>query len=85
MLANNSKAYGYWANPPAKVIRKYYLFNVTNPIEVEQGTAKPRLTEMGPYCFDGTNKSELLEIESNNMFYSNFRITREEKCSLFRQ
>ena len=26
---------------------------MTNPIEIQQGTAKPNLVEIGPYCFNG--------------------------------
>ena len=54
-LANGTKAYDIWINNNnyATVKRKYYFFNVDNPIEVEQGTAKPKLTEKGPYCFNG--------------------------------
>ena len=51
LIQNNSKAYGFWANPPAKILRKYYLFSIQNPAEVQSGKEKPNLKEMGPYVY----------------------------------
>jgi hypothetical protein len=47
----------FWPNPNSvsRVQRKYYFFNVDNPDQVQLGTAKPKLTQKGPYCFNGTN------------------------------
>ena len=62
-LANGSKAMSFWPNPGSvsRVQRKYYFFNVDNPDQVQSGTAKPRLTQKGPYCFNG-----LLIFNNNN-------------------
>ena len=46
-----SKAFEFWINPPAKIYRKYYLFDIRNPLEVEQGIDKPFLVERGPYVY----------------------------------
>lgn len=46
-----SKAFEFWVNPPAKIYRKYYLFDVRNPLEVEKGLDKPFLIERGPYVY----------------------------------
>lgn len=55
LLANDSTAIEFWLYPNnvSTVKRKYYLFNVENPDEVQAGTAKPNLTQKGPYCFNG--------------------------------
>lgn len=50
VIKNNSNAYNYWMNPPAKIYRKYYLFDVRNPLEVEKGET-PQLVQMGPYTY----------------------------------
>lgn len=47
----NSTAFTFWTKPPAKIYRKYYLFDVRNPIEVEKGKDKPFLVERGPYVY----------------------------------
>ena len=46
----------FWLYPNnvSSVKRKYYLFNVENPDDVEAGIAKPNLTQKGPYCFNGS-------------------------------
>lgn len=38
-------------DPPASIVRKYYLFDITNPQEVQMGTEKPRIIERGPYAY----------------------------------
>lgn len=60
MIQEDSPAYKFWLNPPAKIYRKYYLFNVENPEEVEKGE-KPRLTQRGPYTY--SEKWEKRKIE----------------------
>lgn len=50
MIQEDSPAYKFWLNPPAKIYRKYYLFNVENPHEIQQG-GKPNLTQRGPYTY----------------------------------
>ena len=55
-MASDSKAMSFWLYPNnvSSVKRKYYLFNVENPDDVEAGIAKPNLTQKGPYCFNGS-------------------------------
>lgn len=40
-----------WSNFPDPVGFKVYLFNVTNPTEIQKG-AKPALKEVGPYVYE---------------------------------
>ncbi|CAF0832095.1 unnamed protein product [Brachionus calyciflorus] len=50
VIKNGSDAYKFWLDPPATIYRKYYLFDVRNPLEVEKGE-KPQLAQMGPYTY----------------------------------
>ena len=43
MISNSSPAFKYWLDPPAKVYRKYYLFDVKNSKEIQEGKEKPIL------------------------------------------
>ena len=40
-----------WSNFPDPVGFKVYLFNVTNPTEIQKGE-KPALREVGPYVYE---------------------------------
>jgi hypothetical protein len=58
-VLNNSKAYTFWVNPPARILRNYYLFSVQNPEEASRGAEKPRLVEMGPYTYSEVYNSRI--------------------------
>ncbi|CAF0832075.1 unnamed protein product, partial [Brachionus calyciflorus] len=49
-IKNGSNGYKFWLDPPAKIHRKMYLFNITNPKDVQKGR-RPKLVEMGPYTY----------------------------------
>ena len=51
ILKNNSAAFEIWLHPPAKILRKYYIFDVINTAEIEAGTAKPKVNQRGPYVY----------------------------------
>ena len=46
-----SEKYKAFLDPPAKIYRKYYIFDVKNPKEFQQGRNKPILVEKGPYVY----------------------------------
>jgi len=52
-LKPNSKGYDTWANPPTTITRDYYLFNITNPIEIvtDPSSATVFLKETPPYSY----------------------------------
>lgn len=50
MLKNGTDAFAAWENPPPPVYMQFYLFNLTNPIEVLDGE-KPAVYELGPYTY----------------------------------
>lgn len=51
LILKENSTFQNWLNPPAFIYRKYYLFNITNPNEVEQGVEKANLVQMGPYVY----------------------------------
>lgn len=50
VLKNGTDAFAAWENPPPPVYMQFYLFNLTNPIEVLDGE-KPAVYELGPYTY----------------------------------
>ncbi|XP_063223832.1 sensory neuron membrane protein 1-like [Bacillus rossius redtenbacheri] len=51
VLKDDSPAFELWRVLPQPLVAKFYLFNVTNPAEVQSG-ARPVLQEVGPYVYD---------------------------------
>lgn len=51
MLAPGSKAFNIWKDPPALILRKFYLLDIMNPDAVQNGTEKPHLVQRGPYAY----------------------------------
>ncbi|XP_077157247.1 lysosome membrane protein 2 [Paroedura picta] len=50
VLKNGSDTLKLWEEPPPPVYMQFYMFNVTNPLEVLDGEI-PRVTEIGPYTY----------------------------------
>ena len=50
MLKKGTDAFAAWENPPPPVYMQFYMFNLTNPIEVLAGN-KPAVVELGPYTY----------------------------------
>jgi len=48
--STSSPLFDNWQNTTAPMFMKFYIFNITNPKEVELG-GKPNLTELGPYSY----------------------------------
>lgn len=49
-LAENSRVFEAWKNPPPPVYMEYYFFNVTNP-EVFLAGGKAAVQQIGPYTY----------------------------------
>ncbi len=69
MLVNGSKAFEYWKNQPAKIVRKYYFFDLENSIQVQTGKEKPRFKERGPYSY-------IEKIEKRNIQFLGIELLR---------
>jgi len=50
-LVPGTETFQQWKNIKAPIIIKFRIFNVTNPVAVQNG-AKPRLAEAGPYAYE---------------------------------
>ncbi|XP_012685484.1 lysosome membrane protein 2c [Clupea harengus] len=50
VLKKGTDAFAAWENPPPPVYMQFYMFNLTNPIEVLAGN-KPAVVELGPYTY----------------------------------
>ena len=69
----------YWKSPPAKLLRKYYFFDVQNPNEFRFGKQKPILVERGPYTYSQVNN-----IQTNSNSYrllTNFTFSNLKKTT----
>lgn len=50
-LKPNSYLYAIWKKNPLPMKMNFYLFNWTNPQDINNDTIKPNFVEIGPYTF----------------------------------
>ncbi|XP_023244168.1 scavenger receptor class B member 1-like [Centruroides sculpturatus] len=50
ILSPESEIYPYWKDMSIPVYLRIYLYNITNPMEIENGII-PKLEQVGPYTF----------------------------------
>lgn len=50
-IDESSEMFEKWRKLPMPLTFKIYVFNVTNPDEINKG-AKPKLAEIGPYVYE---------------------------------
>ncbi len=50
MIQEGSATFQQLLSPSVPVFKDIFFFNLTNPVEFEQG-AKPNLVEVGPYSY----------------------------------
>lgn len=53
-IENNTEVFKLWSNIPLPIYQKFYFFNLTNPVEFVNNGAKPKLQEVGPYCYSSS-------------------------------
>ncbi|XP_034102036.1 sensory neuron membrane protein 1-like [Drosophila albomicans] len=74
-LKPGSETRQMWEKLPFPMIFKLYVFNVSNPQEIEAG-GKPRLQEVGPLVFEEwKDKFDVLDIEEENAISFKMRNT----------
>ena len=64
-LVPSNPSYPLWRDLDLPIYQKFYFYNVTNPREVEQGGAKPILTEVGPFVYRLNLSKSALEYHDN--------------------
>jgi len=65
-LGPHSKSEAFWADIPAPLLTKVYLFNVSNTDDISKKGAKPILNQVGPYVFDEYHKKVKVAWNENN-------------------
>ena len=50
MLKNGTMGYELWKDPTADIYMQFWVWHLTNPIEVQNG-GEPFLVEKGPYTY----------------------------------
>ncbi|KAF2365423.1 CD36 family [Trinorchestia longiramus] len=60
-----SRAYDIWKDTPVPLSLSFYLFNLTNPEEFQNG-AKPNVSEVGPYVYREYHEKTNLTFNDNN-------------------
>lgn len=66
-IVDGSPAYEIWRDVPVPMSLTFYLFNLTNPVEFENGE-KPRVEEVGPYVY--REYHEKVNISPNHANYT---------------
>ncbi|KDR22466.1 Lysosome membrane protein 2, partial [Zootermopsis nevadensis] len=74
-LKEGSERREIWEKAPYPMDFKIYLFNVTNPMEVQKG-ATPVVQEVGPYCYkEDKEKVNIVDHEDDDTVSFNLRNT----------
>ncbi|XP_074598787.1 lysosome membrane protein 2-like [Brevipalpus obovatus] len=55
------------------ITMSFTFFEVTNWLEVTEGTAKPRLIERGPYVFNEKKRKEIVNVSENHLTYRQYK------------
>lgn len=50
-LVRGTPVWNKWVDIDSPILISFYIFNVTNPDQVEDGTEAPTLQELGPYIY----------------------------------
>ncbi|ODM92317.1 Sensory neuron membrane protein 2, partial [Orchesella cincta] len=62
-LVPGSDAWSKWKDIPVPIIIRFRIFNVTNPVAVQNG-AKPKLVEAGPYAYEEKRIKDIIAVDS---------------------
>ena len=72
-LQPGTDLYKQWLNPPLEVFMSFYLFNLKNPEDFENG-ARPIFEEVGPFIFqEFITKENLMDNQNNTLTYDERR------------
>jgi len=80
---NNTDTWEAWKEPPIKPYMKFTFFNVENVDQVRDGSAKPNVTEIGPFAYKEVRRKEnILSIQDEISFgsYIHYEFDQAESC-----
>jgi len=83
LTPSNEETWDAWIEPPITPYMKFTFFNVENPDEVRAGTAKPNVTELGPFSYREVRRKEnILSIQDEISFgsYIHYEFDEDESC-----
>ena len=90
-FSEDSPTYHAWKEPPVTIKTKLYFFNLTNKEEFLNGTAKPKLQEVGPYVLGwvqyvwlNVKRMHYILIPHSLCSYSGFRVIFNHKAAWVR-
>lgn len=63
---NSSDTYKHWVTNPVPIYFQVWVWNLTNPEEVQAGTAKPFIKDIGPYTYREHRKKVDIKFHDNN-------------------
>lgn len=74
-LEPSSQTYPMWLQPPVPIYQKFYFYNVTNAIDIEQRGHKPVLQEIGPFTYRSvwTKREIQLDDIKNTISFKHFK------------
>merc|ERR1711892_1444379 len=79
----NKETWEAWKKPPIIPYMKFTFFSVTNTAEVKAGTAKPNVTEIGPFSYrEVREKTNIFSIQDEISFgsYIHYEFDEAESC-----
>lgn len=73
IISNTSQLWDVWSEPPLPIYMQFYLFNLSNPIEVKKGQ-KPSVFQVGPYTYrEKRKKFDIVFNENKTVSYKQNR------------
>lgn len=86
-IVKGTDAYTRYTNSSVPISVKLYMFNVTNPNEVAESGAKPKLVQVGPFSLTERRRRDIVNISPDNKtldykLYRKFYYNPNESVSL---
>ncbi|RWS25825.1 platelet glycoprotein 4-like protein [Leptotrombidium deliense] len=63
-IVNGTDSFERWKNPPVPFLMKFYIFELTNALELQSG-GKANVTQRGPYVFKEVRQKKIVNISSD--------------------
>jgi len=79
----NEETWEAWVSPPITPFMKFNFFRVLNPDEVRSGSAKPNVSELGPFSYrEVREKQNIVQVQETISYgsYIAYEFDREASC-----